>query len=279
MKKIISRYLSDDSLKAVRGDFEFLITKVKESGHEFDLQIRDDYLNLYYKGNSIGKISYHPRREVYSITVNVQFLSDGQKNRFPRGLNSCNAPFILERNELHPFYSSKNLLIMSQKVKDVGFQEEIVFEQMLMSDNLGREDIVIIDRQVMDRNSSTKMDLLALKLNKAGSYQFCVIEVKLGNNVELCQDVYDQLEGYKQRIEDHFEDYRKSYIKNVQQKQILGLLRNDLRIKIVPGVLGFIVVGGYSGVAERSIQKLKQCYHDAKVMHLKNRFDLNKIEL
>ena len=52
---------------------------------------------------------------------------------------------------------------MASKVKKNYFQEEIIYEQMLMTDNVNRDDLLIIDRQVIDKVSKTKMDLLTLK--------------------------------------------------------------------------------------------------------------------
>ena len=75
-KPVISRYLSPTTYEAVRNDFVFLINKIKESGFEYGLQIRDDYLNLYYKGNSIGKISYKAGQKVYEIKIHRKFVDD-----------------------------------------------------------------------------------------------------------------------------------------------------------------------------------------------------------
>ena len=108
---------------------------------------------------------------------------------------------------------------------------------MIMTDNVGRKDFIIIDRQIMDNTAKTKMDLLALVKQADSNYQFCVIEVKLGNNPELKGDVIDQLKGYKDRIEqEHFEAYKKCYEINFRQKQELGLFDRDLNVNIIPGV-------------------------------------------
>jgi hypothetical protein len=53
--------------------------------------------------------------------------------------------FIIPKKQLHPLFSQANLTSMSQKVKTVFFQEEIIFEQMIMTDNVGRNDFIIID--------------------------------------------------------------------------------------------------------------------------------------
>lgn len=276
-KPVISRFLSDTTYEAVRNDFVFLIDKIKESGFEYGLQIRDNYLNLYYKGNSIGKISYKAGQKVYEIKIHHKFVDDSIVNRFSPTIVKDYAVFILPGKKLHPLFSSRNLSSMGQRVKTVQFQEEIVFEQMLLTDNVGRKDLIIIDRQIVDRDHDTKMDLLGLKQKEPGRYQFCVIEVKLGNNPELREDVFLQLKGYIERIEKNFPQYKKSYELNVIQKQGLGLLPNDLKVEIVEGVLGIVVVGGYSGLAGKSIADLKAKHPDVRVLHIKNEIRFNNL--
>ncbi len=149
---------------------------------------------------------------------------------------------------------------------------------MLLTDNADSDDLIIIDRQVVDRNSSTKMDLLAVKKNDAGDYQFCIIEVKLGNNQELKAKVFSQLSGYIERVENNFDVYKECYEKNILQKQELGLLQKSLRVNIVNGVLGIVVVGGYSGLAKKSIAELKSRHPSIMVLHIKNEINLSKVQ-
>ena len=283
-KMVIKRYLSKETYKAVKRDFQFLIKKIKSSGFEYGLEIRDNYLNLYYRGNSLGKISWRKSKNLYKIEVNRKFLENDKHEiedvfqQFQNYRKNEYVFFTLGSKQLHPFFSTRNLLLMGRKVKDVNFQEEIVFEQMLLTDNSDRDDLIIIDRQVVDRNSSTKMDLLTLKRNNAGKYQFCVLEVKLGNNSELKGKVFAQLTGYIERIKKNFQQYKECYDENALQKQGLGLLQNDLKINIVEDVLGFVVVGGYSGLAKQSIKELKAQHPDIKVLHIKNKINLNKAQ-
>lgn len=216
---IIKRYFSEEIFNNIKSDFGFLIDKIIQSGFEYDLQIRDNYFNLYYKGNSIGKVSYITRSQSYKIEIHSKFISNEIKERF-KPKEGIRLEFLLKREQLHPFFSSHNLLPMAQKVKEIAYQEETTFEQMLMTDNINREDLIIIDRQVRDKVSKTKMDLLALiqVCKQKFDYQFCIIEVKLGNNPELRGGVSFQLNSYVKRITDHFDDYKYCYEKNFKQK-------------------------------------------------------------
>jgi len=276
---IIRRYFSEDIFEYIKSDFGFLVNKIIQSGFEYDLQIRDNYFNLYYKGNSIGKISFNSKLGLYRIAIHNKFISKKIKDRFNPIEQNNYLIFYLKNNLLHPLFSSNNLLSIAQKVKDVKYQEETTFEQMLMTDNVNRRDLIIIDRQIVDTVSRTKMDLLALSQikNKDNDYRFCVIEVKLGNNPELRGKVSIQLKEYISRISNNFSDYKKCYEKNFKQKQELGLLSSSLKINIVPDVIGVVVVLGYSGIARKSIRELKEKDPEIKVLHLKNIIDLSKV--
>jgi hypothetical protein len=274
-KPAIKRYLSENIFLNVKKDFQFLVKKVIQSGFEYDLQIRDNYLNLYYKGNSLGKISYNPKLQMYRIEIHHKFINEAIKRRFqPTG--DTRLVFTIPNKKLHPLFSSANLTSMAQRVKDVNYQEETTFEQMLMTDNVNRNDLIIIDRQIADSISSTKMDLLALAKKGNADYQFCIIEVKLGNNPELKVDVIKQLNGYKKRISDNFVNYKKCYEINLKQKQEMGLIENSIKVNIVPDVLGIVVVGGYSGIAKEHIKQLKEQDPSIKILQFKNTIDISK---
>lgn len=271
----IKRFFSVEIFNTIKSDFAFLIKLILQSGFEYDLQIRDNYFNLYYKGSSLGKISFSLKTGLYNIRIHHKFIDQRIKERF-KPQEGTYLTFILPKEQLHPLFSQANLKSMSQKVKTVNFQEEVIFEQMIMTDNIGRDDFIIIDRQIMDKTAKTKMDLLALVKQADSNYQFCVIEVKLGNNPELRGDVIDQLKGYKDRIEQHFKEYKDCYEINFRQKQELGLFGRKLNVNIIPGVEGIVVILGYSGLAHKSIALLKEKDPSMKILHLKNVIDLLK---
>ena len=69
----IRRYFTEDYYDRVKKDFPFLVSIVSKSMGEYDLSIRKNYFNLYYKGYSIGKIK--PSRDnKYSISIHKKFF-------------------------------------------------------------------------------------------------------------------------------------------------------------------------------------------------------------
>jgi hypothetical protein len=275
-KPVIRRYFPEGIFRIIKSDFGILINIIKESGFEYDLQLRNNYFNLYYKGNSLGKVSYSRADNSYLATIHKKFVTPQIEKRFGPKRAGAYLEFCLSKKKLRSFFCVSNLRSMGQKIKKVNYQEETTFEQMLMTDNIGRSDLIIIDRQVCDNGMRKRMDLLALTRKKNNKYQFCVLEVKLGNNPELKGDVVKQLRGYIQRISDKFADYKKCYELNYRQKQELGLFKNGPGISIVRPVSGIVVVGGYSGMAQDSLNELKKQAPDIRILQLTNRINLSR---
>jgi len=294
---IIKRYFSSETiLNNVIEDFEFLIDTIIDSGFEYDLQIRADYFNLYYRGNSLAKVTPKPDHN-YEICIHEKFFSIDEKDnletikkdiserfkRFNPQQKSHYIYFDITKNLLRPFFQIKHLKEFASNIKKVNYQEEITFEQMLITDNTNRQDFIIIDRQVSDSTSKQRMDLLALIQDKRNDYQFCVIEVKLGNNPELNperrQNVITQLWDYVDRIKTNFSVYKECYKKTVRQKQALRLINDNFKINIVEGVSGIVIIGGYSGIVkkEKYIEKLQlNAPPNIEILPMDNLIDLSK---
>jgi len=279
-RSAIKRYFSEDVFERIKSDFKFLINEIIKSDFEYDLQIRNDYFNLYYKGNSLAKVT--PKtKEMYEVKINKKFFlgttaaKDRRftENKYEQGDYIC---LKIPHDYLHPLFQNKYLKEFCSCIKKVGFQEEIIFEQMIMTDNAKRSDFVIIDRQISDKTDPARLDLLSLVQKNGNDYQFYPIEVKLGNNNDLEGDVIEQLQGYVKRIENNFGDYKKCYELNIKQKQTLGLMDNNLKINIVNGVFGLVVVGGYSKIADKRIKELQQKAPELRVIQLNNFIDLTK---
>lgn len=272
---MIKRYLNAKNLTRTRQDFGFLIKMVQQSEGEFDFAIRQDYFNLYYKGNSMVKVSF-PDETNCQISIHHKFfdgtLAEKKKKYHSITRNKDYYLIDLLKNEIHPFLQKRHLDEFASRIKSVNYGEEIGFEQALITDNLGRSDFFFIDRQVTDSGLARKrMDLLALKKIAANQYQFVIVEVKLGNNPELNSKVALQLDNYISHIRKHFPSYKECYERQYRQKSELGLLNSSFatQIEIIEPVVGWIVVGGYSGIAKKRITQLESQHPDLIVKHFK----------
>ncbi len=277
---IINRYIKE--FDRMKEDFKFLPDVIKSFKGEIELSLRQNYFNLYYKGNSLAKVNFEPDGK-YELVIHKSFFEKTSAEKDERFLIKKNddgtyVHLMVEKGLLHPLLQKKYLAEFCSRVKKKNYSEELTLEQMIITDNLSRDDLLIIDRQVTDTKLKGRLDLLALKKVEGNRFRFIVIEVKLGNNKELSSSVAGQLEGYIQHIEEHFEDYKTCYEKNYQQKKSLGLVENPFdTIEIVPGVRGMVVVSGYSGIARKSIKELKKHHPSLAIQEIKYRLDVGHL--
>jgi hypothetical protein len=275
---IIKRTLNPGNFVRFQADFAFLQKLIAGSQGTLDLAIRDNYLNLYYRGYSLARIQFKKNRQ-YEVRVHEKFWKGPlAKHKKINSLTKKSGSYVVanvSQKDLHPFFQRAHLDRMFSAIKTAGTSEELVFEQMLISDNLERKDFLIIDRQITDKVFKGRMDLLALRKvkGKGNQYQFVVLEVKMGNNLELSGDVAKQLSGYNKHIEANFGDYKKCYEEHYRQKKAFGLFSEPSfsTIDIVSGVDGVVVVGGYSVQATKAIDQLKAKKKGISVQAFKNK--------
>lgn len=282
----IVRYISENKFEKFKKDIAFLVDKIKKSNGELDLQLREDYFNIYHKGNSLAKVKV--RAKDYEIIVHRKFRlskaidKDPLKRFSPDKIKPSgkeNESYVVEPALLHPFFQEAVINVLLSEIKKVNTGEEIAFEQSLMTDNLGREDLIIIDRQVQWTGSPGKLDLLALNKTPNGTYKFVVLEVKLGNDPELCDEVASQLNRYVEAIKGNIQEFKKCYELNYKQKKDLGLFPDTFpkTISICEEVAGQIVVGFYSQRGRQQIAELlnKHPELDRDVIHFINKLEIN----
>lgn len=266
---MIHRYFSDENFDRLRDDFQFLIKILKSFKGELVFSLRDNYFNLYFCGNNAAKVTFKPNGK-YGIYIHEKFYPRSLKtdDRFSDTLLGDYRVIETTSELLHPLLQKSHLNEIYSKIKRENYSEELTFEQILITDNLDREELILIDRQVTDTQlNQRRMDLLALKQTQGRQYQFLVLEVKMGNNLELKNKVARQLGTYVDHIDEHFLAYKSCYEKHYSQKKIMGIIGKPDRdtIEIVPNVQGMIVVGGYSGIAKEQIEILNTNYPKLKV--------------
>lgn len=272
----IKRYLSEKNLNRFEADFKNLIKIANNSNGELDIAIRANYLNVYYKGNSLAKISFK-EPDKYKVEIHEKFFEETTANdpEFFEEVTKSNkymALILSTKKTPRRFFQKKHVNQFCSKIKKVNYGEEIVFEQALITDNLERDDLIIIDRQISDKKLKRKrMDLLALRQIESNRYYFFIIEVKLGNNPELKGDVNRQFQGYINHIEKYFSDYQNCYEKQFEQKRKMGLINfpSFETIKIERPVKGIVVVGGYSKIAQNSIADLNKQFPNLEIKQFK----------
>ena len=274
---IINRTLSQANLDRFQRHFRFLPRIIQSCHGQLELAIRDNYLNLYFRGYSLAKVEFMPA-DTYRVSIHRKFwpgLTWTDTTRAPAtGTSGEYTTASVPAGDLRWFFQRKHLDGLFKAIKTVGTGEESVFEQMLILDNFDRSDLIILDRQVRDRKFARRMDLLAARRMADGTYRLLVLEVKMGNNKELAGAVAQQLADYVNHIKDptHFSDYRDCYQEMYTQKQALGLWGPNAptNISLTEGVEGMVVVGGYSREAAAAIAKLERTYPTIQVRQFKH---------
>jgi hypothetical protein len=278
-KMVIERYLKLDPERweRLKMDLKSLVRLVNSSGGEYSVQLREDYFNIYYQGSSLAMVQPNTNG-TYTVSIHKKF-AEGEALLKKLERYSTNKPsqnvegksqhvrFKIGPRNFHQFFQRSNIDSLSSKIRRVHPGEEIIFEQVLITDNPPSEEFIIIDRQVADHVKRAQIDLLALKRDSVEKpFHFQVIEVKLGRNRELRDEVGRQLSLYVSHIRRYMEDYVACYKKNYRQKRELGLFEpfgSSLPDKIdidenKRTVEGLVYVCGYSGLAEQKIEYLRQ---------------------
>jgi len=274
IKPVIQRYLSCEHLNRAAQDMKPVIKLLNGSYGEFSLQLREDYFNIYYQGNSAAKVRFNAGG-TYSAVIHYKFVEGilesfnkySDKKQTVDSRNSAGYyTFKIKPNNLHGFFQRDHLRRLSGNIKKVHNGEEITMEQVIVTDNPPNQNFVIIDRQVADHEDFARIDLLGLKRDPDNKYHFVAIELKLGQNPELKAAAGAQVSGYVEHIREHIADYSKCYEKNYVQKKKLGvfdeevpgLLPDSIEINTdVGSVKGIVISSGYSRLAKVNIKSLE----------------------
>jgi len=274
-KPVIERYLRPENYERVKKDFKPVVGLINGSYGEYSLQLRQDYFNIYYQGNSMAKVEPN-KNGTYTASIHSEFAkdlledldtysdikhlpSDRDSNRYLR--------FRLRPENVHGFFQRKHLNRISGRIRSVHNGEEITMEQVIVTDNPPSRDYIIIDRQVADHTNWSRVDLLSLRRESNDKYHFVVIEVKLGRNPELRLKAGEQVSIYVRHIGEHMDAYSACYELNYRQKKGLGLFSEEMPDSIAisrerRSVKGLVVSCGYSRTALENIRSLNRAIKD-----------------
>jgi len=208
-----------------------LLERVKKD-HTVCLEIREDYINIYYRGGNLIKIerkdNYVPWFDKhYCINKNVRVI-----NKLPKKLCA--------KTDVNAWVSAIPNL---KEVMDFWFginpKEEREFQQLFLRENNGftignSTDYFIIDIEY-DNHCGARFDLVAIewesegsvrKLQKQYSPKLTFIEMKYGDNALTGKSgILNHIEDFKEYLNKHgLDPIRDEMVLLFKQKRALGLI-------------------------------------------------------
>lgn len=186
-----------------------------------DLEIRNGYINIYFKGNSILKLNENGTYDIHEKFLTGTGLT---KTNF----SSCND--VSDYLNVLPIIKNNVINVKSRRPT-----LEIEYEQFLIrSNNLNRNvnsEIFITDRQYADSINNSRFDLSgffwgAKTRAKNQTVPLTFIEVKYSLNSDI-KDIDKQIDKYYNVVKNNISDIatETEYLKNLKIE--LGLINQD----------------------------------------------------
>ena len=183
------RQLSPDFMHALTKGFLAPITRLVREDMDLDLHIRDNYLNAYYKGSSLLKLSEVGTHGLYRSEIHPKYLA------------GMTVPDLIDDSTTAAFVEAVPEL--KENIISCGRTSlEVEYEQMFVRSNNGEvrsnTDYFVVDRQYA--LGRAQLDLLGFLWPSRGRQRGqvvvpCVIEIKFALNPQI-RNVKAQLQRY-----------------------------------------------------------------------------------
>lgn len=227
-----------DELKS--GSLKCILDFERDHREAFMVELRDRFLDLYFLGHSVEVKG--TKRTGYYLSASNTFdptllLADkGIKINTIRNSKSAKWQIFFKDIKKGQFEQIMNAIIAKIVEHKHGKISEGVSEINHFIDNrdIGKNGILIIDRQVVYPGVRGRIDLLGLRRLKSGKFTFAIIELKNKNNPDIPK-VFSQICNYIDLLakESVYNDFAATYSRVLKQKIELRLLRK-IKCDIAP---------------------------------------------
>ena len=210
------RKLSPSFMKALQEGFLSGILKTVHADKDLDFQIRDNYINLYFKGNSLLKLSQLSDKK-YKVDIHSKFIK------------ALAIPSYIE-SEKNTKLFLQAIPFLKENISRIGKTSlEIEYEQLIIRANnrekRNNSEYFFVDRQY--ELASERFDLMGFYWSRDNRKKHqivspCLIEVKFALNVDI-SDVHEQLQSYYQLVKENVEKISSDLEQSFHQQLELGL--------------------------------------------------------
>lgn len=208
------RKLSPTFMDALQNGFLSGLTQAVIADKDLDLYIRDNYVNVYYKGNSLLRLD-EKSAESYRASIDPKFQGN------------LAIPNLVDRQSTDRFL--RHVPALKENIIRHGSRLEIEYEQLIIrANNLEpntNSDIYIVDRQYVLPEG--EIDLLGFwwpsgRRSRGQTVAPCVIEIKFALNQEI-RHVHQQLARYYEAVRAKAADVAADAESMLRQRLKLGL--------------------------------------------------------
>ena len=227
----------------------FPLTSLVKKDHSLSLEIRNNYINIYYRGGSLLKLSaVKNKKHTYKPFFEIKY---GRNEVEVDTLIKKLPPQISSRGDLERWLDNFTRL---KSVMDSWFidnpKKEREFQQMVVWENnnssiAGSTDYFIIDIEYDNRNGG-RFDMVAIqwdsdttarKLQSKDLPKLCFIEMKYGDAALGGKSTSNQ---NKSGIVQHAEQWEKYFLQDEKKKNIkkemLKLFQQKWDLGLIPGL-------------------------------------------
>ena len=191
--------------------------------HGLDLQIRQNYIDIYQRGNAVLKLRELKRPPCFRAEFHEKYLRGVS---LPDQLPPGKSPYVAfdARGRFVEAYVRALPQVMAN-AKDYPGEEGAVEGELIRENCVPRAPVVFIDRQVQAHGVRKKADLLGLTRDGVA-----LVELKQGLDTRI-QRLMEQVGDYHGVLVDDGRlrhEVSDSYRKVVAQKKVLGFLPDDV---------------------------------------------------
>jgi hypothetical protein len=213
------RGLSANFLSCLKSGFLSDITESVKHDPDLNLEIRDNYINVYYKGNSLLKLAE---------TGSLQYKADIN----PKFLEGLVLHFDFTESTVAQFLDA--IPLIKQNITRSGKRSlEVEYEQMIIRANnfepRNNTEYFIVDRQYTFKDG--RFDLTGIfwerkHRRKNQEVPVCLMEIKFALNADI-KEVHNQLARYYEYIKPHAPEIADEMQVVFRQKIALGLYQQS----------------------------------------------------